>query len=995
MARRHAVIALIALLVVGGGGLAVAQLTVDKGRIGPDNRIQPSGRQLIPAGRLTARLGNLPAGGAMTTNGRFLWTLSAGRGGNDIRIVEVEPRVRCKQGRRGRACRKRRLRRVARVVQTIPMPGLSGGIAMARDNRTAYVSGIEDSAHKDQRVGDDVPGRKGDVVHVFRYDGVTGRAQRDGVIAVPPPQGSPVPQNFPPRTSGTKAYPRDLALSPDGSTLVAALNLADRAAIVDVEKRTVRYVQTGSYPYGAAVTRDGEHGLVSNQAAGTVSVIELKSARKVKDIRVGPNLSHPEGIAIDPKRDRAYVAVTSQDLVAVLDTKRLEVERTLSVGRPEGIGTAPVALSVTPDGRRLLVADSGEDAIAVFALPQEGTDFTRREERRAARRGLAARADAILRHEGRLGLENAETADEEAAELLGEEAEERAEAAARKRPVVPKPKDFELIGRIPVGSYPVGAFATPRNKKLVWLSAKGLGVGPNPRGPSPLTPADNDDSQSKFQYLPREVFGNAGILSFPSDARLRAYSKLADRQFRPANDRKPPAGTPIAAPGTPQGGKIEHVFYIVRENRTYDQILGDDARGDGDPNLTLFGPDVTPNAHALAKRFPLLDHVYANSEASIDGHFWTSAAAVSDYVVKNWHQNYGARGRPYDFGVYAVTWPSQRFLFDQAEKQRIPWFNFGEAIAGTVPLPDKDRTAKEEAEVRAKLAKSDLGQNGCFPNDASSGGYDVVAGAGGARIEVYDSSLPAGAQPGAQSRFDCFRTKFTSWVASGSVPKFVYATFANDHTAGTRPGERTPKAMVAENDYALGQVVDLISKSPVWKKSLILVIEDDSQNGADHVDAHRIPAFAISPYTKRGAVIHTRYDFLSFIRTLEIVVGMKPLNLFDATAVPLYDAFTPQPENAEPYSVLLPKQNLTERNTAASPNARLSEEAGIGDRTDYTPQRLLDRVLWQSVHGPNSEPPPPGPNGSPLDDEALRRMGLDLQGRGKVRTPGEEDEEDE
>jgi YVTN family beta-propeller protein len=925
MTRRLCFILLTAVLLASGAVLAVGALDPREGRIGPDSRIQPSGRRLDPAGRLTQPLGNFPAGGALTQNGRFLWSLSAGRGANDIRIVETEPALRCRSGRRGRACRRTRLRRTGRVVQTLPMPGLSGGIAMARDNRTAYVSGVPESTAKDQKVGDAVPGREGDVIHVLRYDGRTGQAKRDGVIAVPPPSAAPSVQNFPPQTRKA-SWPRDLALSPDGDTLVAALNLADHAAIVDTRTRAVRYVKVGGYPYGAAVTRDGRSALVSNEADGTVSVIDLSSAKVTKTITVGPRLSHPEAIAVDPKSDRAYVAVAHQDLVAVIDTGKMEVERTLSVGRPEGIGTMPTALSVSRDGRRLLVSDSGEDAIAVFNLPQEGSDYTRRRELRTP----GARA-------------------------------------------VPVPKDFELIGRIPVAAYPVGAFATPKSKKLVWLAGKGLGVGPNPRGPSPTNRDDTDDFQSRYQYLPRMVTGIGGVLTFPSDERLRRYTPRASQQIRPVNDTPPPPGSPIAPPGP--STKIKHVFYVVRENRTYDQVLGDDERGDGDPKLTVFGPDVTPNAHALARRFPLLDHVYANSEASIDGHFWTSAAAVSDYVVKSWMQNYAGRGRPYDFGVYSVTWPAKRFLFDRAEEDGVSWFNFGEAIAGNVPLPDRSRTAAEDAEVQRRLAKSDLGQNGCFPNVASSGGTDVVVGASGQRVEVYDSSLPQGAPPGSQSRFQCFKTRFDAWVAAGSVPQFVYATFANDHTSGTRPGERTPKAMVAENDLALGQVVDLISHSPIWKESLILVIEDDSQNGADHVDAHRIPAFAISPYAKKGAVVHTRYDFLSFIRTLEIAVGMKPMNLFDATAVPLYDAFTPGPDNAEPYGVLTPKQPLLERNTEQSPGAALSKRARIGEpgRTDEVSQRLLDRVIWQSVHGADSEPPPPGPNASAEDEEEYER----------------------
>ena len=982
------------LVVTGAAAIAIGQGDKRAGRIGPDSRIQPSGRVLTPAGKLTPKLGNLPVGGALTTNGKFLWTLSGGRGRNDIRVVLVASTKRCRAGRKGRGCRLARRRKAGKVVQTIPMPGVSGGIAMSPDGTTAYVSGVKESSHKDQQVADDVPGKAGDAIHVFRLNPNSGHARRDGTIAVPPPGDAPIPQNFPPTNTTLRSWPRDVAVSPDGKRLLVALNLADRAAIIDTTTKHVRYVRVGSYPYGAGITRDGRTGLVSNESDGTVSVIDLAAARITKTITVGPHLSHPEGIAVDPRADRAYVAVTHSDYVSVIDTRRLEVARTLSVARPEGNGTAPVALSVTSDGRRLLVADSGEDAVAVFDLPQGDAAAHARRERRSARAALAARADAVLRHEGRVGLDDAQSLDAEAAEVLGEEAEERAEARLAQRPVAPAVKDYELIGRIPVGSYPTGAFATPGRKRLVWLSAKGLGVGPNPRGPNPIDPRDTDDEQGNFQYLPTQVFGNAGILSFPSDARLRRYTAKADAQFRPRADMKPPAGSPIVATDGSTAGpsaKIKHVFYIVRENRTYDQILGDDARGDGDPGLTLFGPDVTPNAHALAKRFPLLDHVYANSEASIDGHFWTSAAAVSDYVTKNWHQNYGGRGRPYDFGVYAVTWPSQRFLFDQAQKQRIPYFNFGEAVAGVVPLADKDRNAAETAEVTAKLANSDLGlPAGCFANDASSGGIDVVLSAtGAAETEVYDSSLPtSGANPPAYSRFDCFKQRFDAWVATGSVPAFVYATFANDHTSGTTPGRRTPKAMIAENDLALGQVVDLISHSPIWKESLILVIEDDSQNGADHVDAHRIPAFAISPYAKQGAVIHTRYDFLSFIRTLEQVIGMKPLNLFDATAVPMYDVFTTDPSNDAAYDAITPQQNITERNGPRAPGARISRQARIGDpgRTDQTPQRLLDRILWQSVHGAGAEPPPPGPNGSALDEEALRQLGVDYR-RGIVRNP--------
>jgi DNA-binding beta-propeller fold protein YncE len=930
---------LVAVLVVGVVGVAVAAVAVPPGRVGPTLGLLHNGRPIMAQGRLVG-LGNFPTGAALTRDGRHYWTVSTGRGINDIRIVSV---------------------RTAQVVQTVRLPGASGGIAMDPSSNTAYVSGLPDSGHKDQATPPGTPGREGDVIHVYKYD-ANGRATFSGLIPVPPPSDAPAPQNFPPTNVGQKlSWPDRLAVSRDGKRLLVPLNLADAAAVVDVPSKQVRYVKTGNYPYGAAILADGKTGLVSNETPGTVSVIDLDQATKVKDIQVGSHLSHPEAIAVDPRGDRAYVAVANSDQVVVLDTKHRTVERTLSVARPEGDGAMPVDVHVTPDGANLLVANAGADDVAVFRLPGA-----------AARSGVDRRAAAVLDHEAR-----AEGA--------------RASAVAA---------DFALVGRIPVGHYPTDVEAAPQSanacgppakaarerlrrqdrvrrgraarrvsrraprrrapraaarcSKLLWVAGKGFGVGPNPKGPDPYK--INDDNTLTQKYLPTIVDGKAGILDFPSAERLRELTVVAARQIRPANSQAAPAGTPLRP-----NGPIKHVFYIVRENRTYDQVLGDDSRGDGDPNITIFGRQVTPNIHALTQRFPLLDHVYANSEASIDGHFWTSAAKVSDYVHKNWNQNYGDRKRPYDFGVYAVTWPSKGFLFDQLERQSISWFNFGEAIAGNVPVfPDKDRGNAELQASTAKFNKSDLGQpvpGSCFTNDAFIFKNEL------SQNPVSDSTPPPGSPPNTESRFDCFRQKFQMQLTSGSVPAFTYVTLPQDHTEGGGAGRRTPRAWVANNDYAVGQMVDLISHSPIWKQSAIFVIEDDSQDGADHVDAHRIPAAVISPYAKKGAVVHTRYDFLSVIRSMGLILGMHPMGLFDNLATPMYDAFQSTPDNGEPYSVIQPTWDLTETNKAGTAAAR---SHGLNlSRPDAVPQRLLDRIIWKTVHGDRAEPPPPGPNADP------------------------------
>jgi hypothetical protein len=375
----------------------------------------------------------------------------------------------------------------------------------------------------------------------------------------------------------------------------------------------------------------------------------------------------------------------------------------------------------------------------------------------------------------------------------------------------------------------------------------------------------------------------------------------------------------------------------------------------------------------LVDRFPLLDHFYANSEASIDGHFWTSSSNVSDYVHKAWFQNYRAGGsnkygRPYDF-IYAVTWSPGGSLFDQALSQGISFYNYGEAIGDVIPLfPDKDRTQAEMARSQQVFAQSDLGSNGCYPNDASIG-KDAITGQ-----TVFDSTPPAGAPPGSESRAQCFQTKFAAQLAQGSVPTFNYMVLSNDHTRVLSPGAYTPQAMVADNDYGLGQIVDTISHSSIWSSSAIFVTEDDSQDGADHVDAHRTVGLVISPYARQGAVVHTRYDMPSMIRSMELIMGMRPLTLFDALATPMYDAFSPTPSNAAPFSAVGPKTSLLATNPAASSaaQARALQFRGI----DQLSQREEDRLLWRAVHGAASTPPPPGPN-AVVEPQAGRAAGFD------------------
>jgi len=858
---------------------------------GPVNLLQPNGRQLTPAGDLV-KLGNLPMGGALTPDGAFLWTVSTGMPGNDVRIVDTATH---------------------KVCQILAIPGASGGIALDARRHLAYVSGLANSRWQPDK--NSMPGAEGDVVHVVSYSDTCGGARELRTIPVPPQPDPPTQQAFPPPREGlpatSLAWPQKLALAADGSRLLVPLNLANSAAVVDLKAEdTVTYAPAASYPFAAAITPNGRVGLVSNEGSGTVSVIRMATGTKIADVTVGPPLSHPQGIVVDPAGTRAYVALSASDQVVVINIPQRKVEATVSVGDPAGLGTKPTSVALSPDGTRLFATLSGADAVAVVAIP------------------------------------------------------------GKAKPVA---SDWRVVGRIPTAAQPQAVATSAANSHgpalLAYVSAEGLGLSANPKGPNPTLPSDpifwafNPIAPTlnvfgDVGYTGKLVTGQAGLMTLPTDAQVVALTPQADRQLVPSNAQAAPNGTVLQA-----GGPIKHVFFIVRENRSYDQVLGDVARGNGDPKLTVFGRNVTPNLHAFVDRFPLADNVYANSEASIQGHYWTAAASVPDYVTRNWVTQYAGRGRPNDFGTYAVTWPGNGYLFNRAEAQKVSYFNYGEAfMGGFAQVADRERTPKILAQQALVQAHSDIGPpfGGCFPGDMSIG--TTLDG-----TQVFDSSMPAGAPAGLYSRVDCFRARFADQVAAGSVPSLSYISLTSDHTRGTQPGFPTPTSMVADSDLAIGQIVETISHSPVWATSAIFIVEDDSQDGADHVNAHRIPVAVVSPYAKAGVVVHTRYDLVSVVRSIELILGLRPLSLNDALATPMYDLFAQRPVNATPYTALTPQVDLLQPNPAAGPDSEWSSRLEL-DKPDRVSQADLDVILWHSVNGQDSAAPPPGPGAEGRDE---------------------------
>jgi YVTN family beta-propeller protein len=861
-------------------------------RPSPATGLMPNGRQLSPVGtRVT--LGNLPTGAALTADGRYLWTVSAGIGFNDVRIVDTAQH---------------------RVCQTLPVPGASGGIALDSVHHLAYVSGLSASAWLPTQFSYPFHAALGNDVLVFNWSGSCGQAKLLRVIKVQPQPFAPAPLVFPPKPTGMRlSWPEKLAVSPDGSRLLVALNLAASAAVVDLNSADQVHwfpLGTGSYPFGAAILPNGRTGLITNEGTGTMSVVDLKSATKPATIQVGAPLSHPAGVVVNSSGTRAYVALSNSDQVAVVNLSTRKVVRTISLGSRFGSGTQPVAPALGPSGNRLFVAESGADAVAAIRLPGKGTSSQ---------------------------------------------------------------QAWSVIGRIPTAEQPEAVVTSAARggqpARLIWIAARGVDTGPLPNGPNPLNPNDPifwafnplappkvDIFEQGTSYGAYVLRGQAGLMALPSDAQIAKLTPTADGELHPIGAYTAPANTPLRA-----GGPIKHVFYVVRENRSYDQMLGDVKRGNGDPKLLVFNKSVTPNLHALVNRFPLMDNVLANSDASIQGHYWTSAAAVPDYVTRNWVANYAGRSRPADFGIYAVARPAGGYLFDQAQREHISYFNYGEMWAGISTVPDPDRTAALLKEEKLIAKHSDFGPDtparGCYASDIHIGSV----GATGTQGEIFDSALPAGAPKGSYSHFTCFRKRFEQQLAHNNVPTFNYLTFTNDHTRGTQPTYPTPTAMVAADDQGLGELVSLISHSKIWSSSAIFVVEDDSQDGADHLDAHREPALVISPYARRGAVIHTRYDLLSFDRTMELIMGMKPLGLNDRLATPMYNVFSPTPVNSAPVNNLPTQVKLLQRNTPAAPYAAVSSRLPLAT-PDLLPQGELDSIIWHSVHGVNSTPPPPGPN---------------------------------
>jgi DNA-binding beta-propeller fold protein YncE len=465
-------------------------------------------------------------------------------------------------------------------------------------------------------------------------------------------------------------------------------------------------------------------------------------------------------------------------------------------------------------------------------------------------------------------------------------------------PVHPRPAGF-----VPVGWYPTKVMIL-RDKTVLVVNGKG--------GRSLANPLK--------QYIASLFDGTLSIFKLPGEKELLDYSRqvFKNTPYKQASLLKADyAGASAVPKKVGDSSPIKHVLYVIKENRTYDQVFGDMPEGNGDTSLCLFGETVSPNHHKLAREFTLFDNFYVNSEVSADGHNWSMAAYATDYVEKTWpsSSSYSKRNGPYDFeGGEPTATPKAGYLWTTCVKKGVSFRVYGEFI--DPPTPDGKPAKPRDPGIGKNFSPTYLGWD----------------------LDYSDVD-----------RYKAWEKEFSEFEKNGKLPSLCIMHLPNDHTAGTKKGALTPKAYVAQNDYALGLIVERFSKSRYWKESAIFVVEDDAQNGPDHIDAHRSVGMVFSPYIKKHTVNHTLYTTTSMLRTIELILGLPPMSQYDAGATPMFDAFAPKPDLA-PYVAERPRIDLNQKNKPGSPGQSMMEKFNL-KREDAIPDRAFNEIIWRAVKG--------------------------------------------
>jgi YVTN family beta-propeller protein len=489
---------------------------------------------------------------------------------------------------------------------------------------------------------------------------------------------------------------------------------------------------------------------------------------------------------------------------------------------------------------------------------------------------------------------------------------------------IANPAHSDVVGFIPTGWYP-SALALA-GQQLYIANSKGEAGHSDIHGPeSPLPPGpEGSVSVKTLQKGSVELLPVLGLRT-----KLAGYTKrvIANTPYNDSllTQAKESSSPSIIPRQVGAGSPIEHVLYIIKENRTYDQVLGDLPKGNGDARLTIYGRTVTPNEHALAEQFVTLDNLYCDGEVSVDGHSWSNAAYATDFNERLWPPNYGGHSTATPSRAYV---PSAGHVWDLARRKGLTYRSYGEYA-----VRSSDGSGMEAAPSADALW-------GHVSKDFKKPGMRDID-----NVKVF------------LQEFDEYEKNFDSPDAEKRLPNFMVMSLPEDHTNGTRPGSYTPVAMVASNDVAVGMLVERVSHSRYWPSTAIFIIEDDAQDGPDHVDARRTTGLVISPYVKRGIVDSTLYSTSSMLRTMELLLGLPPMSQYDAAATPMYASFGTEPD-LTPYTLAPPQVSLDAKNTEKSYGARLSQKMDFSD-VDLAPMQALNEILWKDAKGADSPMPPP------------------------------------
>lgn len=630
---------------------------------------------------------------------------------------------------------------------------------------------------------------------------------------------------------------------------------------------------------------------------GHVAVIDTATGKVTARISVGAS---PYDLAITADGGTLYVSNWSSQSVSVIDT----ASNRLTANIPVGINPNDLELD---GGGRLYVSNGNQNTVTVVDTLQ--------------RRAIETINVALTPKAPSGSTPNALALDRANHMLFVANADNNCVAVVN----VAAPGNSHVLGFIPSGWYPSALHLTPRGVLYIGNS-KGLTPHANPLGPtSPLAPpGPNTQTVRDIQR------GTVNILSVKDlRTRIKAWTAQVFDNVPYRDDlliRAAPSKQPSIVPNdTAAGSPIKHVIYVIKENRTYDQVLGDVAKGNGDPRLAIFGEKITPNHHAIANQWVLLDNLYCDGEVSVDGHSWSNSAYATDYNEKMWPAQYGGISQTTRAAAYV---PSGGHLWDLAARAGLTYRSYGEYASRS-----SDGTTMEASP----------GVGGLVGHVAPKFKLPNMRDTDNVRAFV--------------AEFDEYERNFDSGDPNKRLPNFIVMSLPEDHTAGTRPGGFTPRAMVANADHAVGMLVERVSKSRYWPQTAIFMIEDDAQNGPDHVDARRTVGLVISPYTKRNIVDSTLYTTSSMLRTIELLLGLPPMTQYDAAAPPMYASFGITTDLA-PYTAIAPKIDVNEKNTALAWGAKKSMEMNL-DEIDQAPMFALNEIIWKSVRGAKSPMPTP------------------------------------